>query len=156
VKNILKTDYGVQYNTHTHTHVYIYYSFGAIRNHYHHRVSRIRPLGLFRFRIYFLKLMNLLHSWYDSLEGGGSARRKASTYTGQHNTGKRVHTSMPRVGFEHTTPVFERPKTVRASDRVATGTGCHKEYYGKLRESLEAQYYNNSEGKGRVVPVLFN
>jgi len=25
--------------------------------------SRIRPLGLFRFRIYFLKLMNLLDSW---------------------------------------------------------------------------------------------
>jgi len=27
------------------------------------RLSRIRPLGLFRFRIYFLKLMNLLDSW---------------------------------------------------------------------------------------------
>jgi hypothetical protein len=25
--------------------------------------SRIRPLGLFRFRIYFLKLINLLDSW---------------------------------------------------------------------------------------------
>jgi len=27
------------------------------------RLSRIRPIGLFRFRIYFLKLMNLLDSW---------------------------------------------------------------------------------------------
>jgi hypothetical protein len=26
-------------------------------------LSRIRPLGLFWFRIYFLKLMNLLDSW---------------------------------------------------------------------------------------------
>jgi len=30
---------------------------------------------------------------------------------------------MPRVGFEPTIPVFERPKFVRASDRAATGTG---------------------------------
>jgi hypothetical protein len=33
---------------------------------------------------------------------GESARRKASTYTGQHNTEKRGHTSMPRVGFQLT------------------------------------------------------
>jgi len=38
---------------------------------------------------------------------------KASTYTGQHNTEKRWHTSMPRAGFEPATPVFERSKTVR-------------------------------------------
>jgi hypothetical protein len=30
---------------------------------------------------------------------------------------------MPRVGFELTIPVSERPKTVRASDRSAIGTG---------------------------------
>jgi hypothetical protein len=29
-------------------------------HHLHHRISRIRPLGLFRFRTYFLKLMNVL------------------------------------------------------------------------------------------------
>jgi len=54
---------------------------------------------------------------------GGSARRKATAYTGQHNTEKRGHTSMPRVGFEHTIPVFELSKTVRALDRESTGTG---------------------------------
>jgi len=33
-------------------------------HHHYHRLPRIRPLGLFRFRIfYFLKLMNLLDSW---------------------------------------------------------------------------------------------
>jgi hypothetical protein len=68
---------------------------------------RNRPLGLFRFRIYLLKLMNLL----DNL------------HTGQHNTEKRGHTSMFRMGFEPTIPVFERPKTVHASDRSTTGTG---------------------------------
>jgi hypothetical protein len=32
-------------------------------------------------------------------------------------------TSMPRVGFEPTIPVFERAKTVRALDRATTGIG---------------------------------
>jgi len=30
---------------------------------------------------------------------------------------------MPRVGFEATILVLERPKTIRASDRSVTGTG---------------------------------
>jgi len=42
--------------------------------------------------------------------------------TTQHRN-KRTHTSMPRAGFEPTIPVLERPKTVRASDRVGIGTG---------------------------------
>jgi hypothetical protein len=74
-----------------------------------------------RFKIYFLKLVNLSDSWLDSLDGG-SARRKASTYTGQHNTEKYGNTSMPRAGFETTIPVFERSKTVHALDSAATGT----------------------------------
>jgi hypothetical protein len=53
---------------------------------------------------------------------GGSDRRKASTYTGQHNIEKGGHTSMPRVGFEPVIPVFERSKTVCALDRAAIGT----------------------------------
>jgi hypothetical protein len=32
---------------------------------------------------------------------------------------------MPRVGFEPTTPVFERAKTVYASDRAATVIGLN-------------------------------
>jgi hypothetical protein len=32
-------------------------------HHNHHPLSRISPLDVFRFRIYFLKLMNLLNSW---------------------------------------------------------------------------------------------
>jgi len=57
------------------------------------------------------------------LFGRGSVRRKASTYTGQHNTEKHGHTSMPRAGFVPAIPMFERPKTVLALDRAATGTG---------------------------------
>jgi len=40
----------------------------------------------------------------DSLDGG-SASRKAPTYTEQHNTEKRGHRSMPRAGFESTIPL---------------------------------------------------
>jgi len=63
--------------------------------------------------------MNLFFdTWKDSLDGG-SARRKVSTYTGQHNTVKRGHTFMPRVGFEPTMSVFVWYKTARASDSEA-------------------------------------
>jgi hypothetical protein len=37
---------------------------------------------------------------------------------------KRTQTSMPWVGFEPTTPAFEREKTVHALDRAATVIGC--------------------------------
>jgi hypothetical protein len=36
---------------------------------------------------------------------------------------KRTQTSMPRVGFESTIPVFERVRTVHASDRAVTVIG---------------------------------
>jgi hypothetical protein len=57
--------------------------------------------------------------------GGGSARRKAATYTGQHKQNKRTQTSTPLVGFEPTIPVFERAKTVHALDRAANVVGSH-------------------------------
>jgi hypothetical protein len=50
---------------------------------------------------------------------GGSARRKAATYT----QNKRTQTSMPQVGFEPAIPVFELPKTVHALDQAATVIG---------------------------------
>jgi hypothetical protein len=58
------------------------------------------------------------------LLGRGIGPTQRSNYTGQHNTETRGHTSMPRAGFEPSIPVFERPKTLRASDGAATGTGC--------------------------------
>jgi hypothetical protein len=53
-----------------------------------------------------------LDIWQDSLDGG-SAHRKVTTYTGEHNSEKHGHISMPRAGFEPTIPVFERLKTAR-------------------------------------------
>jgi hypothetical protein len=56
--------------------------------------------------------------------GGGSARRKAAAYTQSNTTQNRLtQTSIPRMGFEHTTPMFERAKTVHALDRAATVIG---------------------------------
>jgi hypothetical protein len=53
----------------------------------------------------------------------GSALRKAATYTQYNTQNKRRQTSMPEVGFDPTTPVFERTKTVHALDGAATVIG---------------------------------
>jgi hypothetical protein len=44
-------------------------------------------------------------------------------HTEQHKQNKRTQTSMPRVGFVHTTPMFERAKMVHTLDRAATVIG---------------------------------
>jgi hypothetical protein len=54
---------------------------------------------------------------------GASARRKATTYTEQHRHRINTQTFMPLVGFEPTAPLYGRPRTVHALDRVATATG---------------------------------
>jgi hypothetical protein len=41
---------------------------------------------------------------------------------------------MPRVGFETTTPVFERAKTVNALDRAATVIGLNAHTSEKSQE----------------------
>jgi hypothetical protein len=52
--------------------------------------------------------------------------------TGGMKTGRgNTQISMPRVGFEPTIPVFERPKTIHALDRAATVIGSMLNYgYG--------------------------
>jgi hypothetical protein len=47
---------------------------------------------------------------------GNSARHKAPTYTKDNTNTENTYITMPRVGFELTTPVFERAKTVHALD----------------------------------------
>jgi hypothetical protein len=61
----------------------------------------------------------LIYTQSVGILGRGSARRKAATYT--QNKGRQ--TSMPRVEFEPTIPVFERAKTLHALDRVVTVIG---------------------------------
>jgi hypothetical protein len=54
------------------------------------------------------------------LTGFQPVARPLSTHRTTWTQNKRTQTSMPRVGFESTTPVFERAKTVRALGRAAT------------------------------------
>jgi hypothetical protein len=61
----------------------------------------------------------LIYTQSVGLLDGGSARRKAATYT----QNKRTQTSIPQVGFEPKIPMFERAKTVHALDRAATAIG---------------------------------
>jgi hypothetical protein len=56
------------------------------------------------------------HRQFVGLLGRGSARRKAATYTGQHKQNKSRQTSMARVRFEPTIPVFRRVKAFLALD----------------------------------------
>jgi hypothetical protein len=69
---------------------------------------------------------------------GGSARRKASTYT----QNKRIKIFMLRVVFQPTSPVFKRAKTVHALDRAATVIGLHgikkpKKKEAKVQRAVE-------------------
>jgi hypothetical protein len=59
---------------------------------------------------------------------GDQSSTKASTYTGQHNTEKHRHISMPGAGFETAIPMFERPKTVLALDPAAIETGTFESH----------------------------
>jgi hypothetical protein len=45
-----------------------------------------------------------------------------SPASGQYDTEKHRHTSMPRAGFKPATPMFEWPKTVIALDSAAIET----------------------------------
>jgi hypothetical protein len=70
------------------------YYLNRLHRHYrHHQPLRIRPYVMFLFRI-TSEIMNQFNTWCNSLDGG-SARRKASTSTGQHNTEGREQTSVP-------------------------------------------------------------
>jgi hypothetical protein len=101
------------------------------------------PVSLFphyRFRQYTANSISTLLWLYGPLLGHGSffsffiytqsaglfgtrnkpVSRPLPTHRTTQTQNKRTQTSMPRVGFEPTTPVFERAKTVHALDRAAT------------------------------------
>jgi hypothetical protein len=96
-----------------------YYSHSMQRHHRHRcrrRLSRSRPVGMYRFRIYFLKLMNLFGQLVGLLGRGiGPTQGLYLHSTTQYRKAQtHIHAS---IGNRTTIPVFERPKTVRASDR---------------------------------------
>jgi hypothetical protein len=68
-------------------------------------LQSLKDLG----RLHTGGLLNYLDIWWDSLDEW-SARRKASTYTWQHNTETRGQTSMSWETFEPTIPATNRPR----------------------------------------------
>jgi hypothetical protein len=65
-------------------------------------------------------LVNLIRLLVGLLGRAISPTQGLYLHTGQHNTEKCRHTSMPRAGFGPAISTFERPITVPASDRSAT------------------------------------
>jgi hypothetical protein len=68
------------------------------------------------------------------LDGNQPVARPLPTTETQN---KLTETSMPRVGFVSTIPVFERAKTVQALDRVAIVIGFQMSYLAICNESPE-------------------
>jgi hypothetical protein len=56
---------------------------------------------------------------------------RAISPTQGHKQNKRTQTSVPRVAFEHTIPVFEQAKTVHVLHRAATVIGNERTRYEK-------------------------
>jgi hypothetical protein len=69
-----------------------------------------------------LQFLNLTDSRTDSLDGGQPVARPLPTHRTTQTLNKRTQTSIPRVGFEPTIPVFWRAKIFHALDRAATVT----------------------------------
>jgi hypothetical protein len=111
---------------------------GYSRSHHHHHLYLFKDLASWP-----VPVQNLFSETYESigqlvglLGRGIGPTQGLYLHTGQHNTEKRRHTSIPPVGFEPTIPVFERPKTVCASDRSAIGTGYSRSLFQNLCRPL--------------------
>jgi hypothetical protein len=79
------------------------------------------------------QFLKSVHSRYDSLNGG-SARRKAATYT-QNNTNSINAHRHPCLDWDsNSRSVFELAKTVHASDRAATVIGNNPTYFPNVHD----------------------
>jgi hypothetical protein len=67
--------------------------------------------------------MDLTDSRQDSLDGGSALSESRYPHRTAQTQNKRTQTSMPRVGFELTIPVFKRAKTFHALHSAATVIG---------------------------------
>jgi hypothetical protein len=108
------------------------FQFIRVRNSYHHHHHHLLLLLLLPswFRPMTCSVQKFNFQTYESIRTVGRTpwtgdQPDSRPLPTQDNTmqKKRGHTSMPRTIFEPAIPMFERPKTVRASDRSAIGTG---------------------------------
>jgi hypothetical protein len=77
------------------------------------------PLDLGRFFSFLILYTVVRTPW----TGHQPVGRPLPTHRTTQTQNKGTQTSMPRVGFKSTNPVFERTKTFHALDRAATVTG---------------------------------
>jgi hypothetical protein len=77
----------------------------------------------------------LIHTQSVELLGQGInlVARSLPTHRTTQTQNKRTQTFMPLLGFEPTIPVFERSKTIHASDRAAIVIGVEQYRYAKYR-----------------------
>jgi hypothetical protein len=83
-------------------------------------------LGRFFSFLIFIQTVGLLRLWISPVA------RPLPTHTTTQTQNKCTQTSMPRLGFEPTTPVFERVKTVHSLDRAPTLIGYCNIYCIKM------------------------
>jgi ribosomal protein L4 len=79
----------------------------------------MRPSGLFPTRIN-LEIWIFIDSRQDSSDGGSAPSQGRYVHTTTGTKKKRGQTSMSRVGFEPTIPVFEGGKVFHGLDLAAT------------------------------------
>jgi hypothetical protein len=73
---------------------------------------------------FFLQFINLYTVGRTPWTGVQAVARPLPTHRTTQTQNKRTQTSMPRVEFEPTAPVFEQAKTVYALNCAATMVGC--------------------------------
>jgi hypothetical protein len=99
----------------------------------------------------------LIYTQLVGLPGRGISRSQSLyLHRGQHKQNTHIHTSMSRVKFEPTTPVFERAKAVHALDRAATVIGNPLyawQYYGKCT-NCESPFSHSSRGPCYFVVLI--
>jgi hypothetical protein len=108
------------------------------------------------------QFLNLYTVGRISWTGNQPVTRPLSTHRATQTQNKRPQTSMYRVGFEPTIPVFERAKTVHALDRAATLIGCIYNIWHQIQVSWYSDksvdlfaYSENAGAESRPVHRLF-
>jgi hypothetical protein len=92
--------------------------------HLIHLVPLSLSMALQPFALWSLfQFLNLYTVGTTPWTGDQPVARPLPTYRTTQTQNKRTQTSMPRVGFEPTTPVFEWAKTFHALDRAGTVVG---------------------------------
>jgi hypothetical protein len=62
---------------------------------------------------------------------------------------------MPRVGFEPTTPVFVRAKTVQALDRTVTTSAHYMEYFMEIVSGSKIWAKTDYESDLKLLVLIF-